>query len=449
MELRDRSRSVGLTAVLVVAFVIGGVPSAASAAPTWSKPVTLGPTGRESGEPQVVVTPAGEAFVVWQGVQPRDIRVRSRAPGRGWGRPTAFPGFGQGEPQIAATGRKAIVLWSGGVRGAVGGAIFAATRLPGKRWSKPENISAEKRWRDEPEGENPQVAITPQGEAIAMWTAGDEGHATNSFIRAATQPRRGDWTSPVGLPGSVEGEEPQLAVTPEGEAVSLWHAYYNEESGMEVASRPAGEKWSYVERLSNPGAFPQLQIETTRTGEAVAAWEAEGEGGWDEQRVQVATRKPGLRWRVRTFGPLEEGFIHAPQVVIEPGGRAAVVWLRSTPLGEEEYVVATHSPGGGWTKPQTLFGVDFEGQAEIAATGSGEWIAVWRSAGSVEEESIIQVSSKRRGQAWGAPVALSSPISRAWDPKLAVAPSGEAFVVWRAYNGSRWVIQAARRRPSR
>jgi hypothetical protein len=371
------------------------------------------------------------------------------SPGARLGTPTAFPSFNQGDPQIAATGRKAIVLWSGGDRGADGTSIFAATRLRGRRWGEPKNISAERRWFYEPEGEDPQVAITTQGEAIAMWTASDEGHSINSFIEVATQPPRGDWTSPVGLPGSIEGEEPQLAVSPNGEALAIWHAYYNEESGIEVASRPARGKWSGVTRLSNPGAFPQLQIAITRKGEAVAAWEVEGEGGWEERSVQVATRKPDLRWRVRTFAALEDEQMHAPQVVTESAGRAAAVWLRSTPIEEEEYVVATHSPGGDWTESQTLFGTDFDGQAEIAVTGRGEWIAVWRSGGSAPRQSIIQVSSKRRGQAWGAPVTLSgSPgarISRASEPRLAVTPSGEAFVVWRAYNGSRWVIQAARR----
>src|SRR4051794_27624562 len=190
---------------------MGGVSSAASAAPTWSKPATLGPTGRDSGQPQIAVTPAGEAFVVWEGSQPSGIQVSSRAPGRGWRRPKVFTTSAESEPQIAASGRKAVVVWSGAIKGQGSGeaSVFAATRLPGGRWSKPENISAEKRWLYEPIAEDPQVAITPQGEAISMWTARDEGHSTTSFIRAATQPRRGDWTSPVGIRGSIEGEEPQ------------------------------------------------------------------------------------------------------------------------------------------------------------------------------------------------------------------------------------------------
>jgi hypothetical protein len=111
--------------------------------------------------------------------------------------------------------------------------------------------------------------------------------------------------------------------------------------------------------------------------------------------------------------------------------------------------VAIHSPGGNWTEPRTLFGVDFEGQAEFAVTGRGEWIAVWRSAGAGPGQSLIQVSSKLRGQAWGAPVTVSGSsgarIWRASEPRLAVTPDGKAFAVWRAYNGNRWVIEAATR----
>ena len=442
-----------LATALVALFAMGGVSSDASAAPAWSKPVTLGQTGRESSQPQIAVTPGGEAFVVWEGVRPGGIRVSSRAPGHGWRRPKTFETTNQSEPQIAATGRKAVVVWSGAIRGQGSGeaSVFAATRLPGGRWSKPENISAEKRWLYEPEGEDPQVAISPQGEAIAMWTASDEGHSTTSFIRAATQPPRGGWTSPIGLRGSIEGEEPQLAVSPKGEAVAIWHAYYNEESGMEVASRPPRGKWSGVTRLSNPGAFPEPEIAITRKGEAVAAWEVEGEGAWAEQRLQVATRKPGLRWRVKTFAPLEEEEVRTPQIVTEAGGRAAAFWLRSTANVKGEVVVAAHPPGGTWTHPRSLFGAGFEGPPEIAATGRGEWIAVWRSAGSGPRQSIIQAASKRRGQPWSAPVTLSgspaAPISRASEPSLAVTPKGEVFAVWQAYNGSRWVIESAVRMP--
>ncbi|HWC48163.1 MAG TPA: hypothetical protein VG448_04725 [Solirubrobacterales bacterium] len=440
-------------AVIVALSASNGVSATAIAAPAWSKPVTLGPTGREGGTPEIAVTPDGEAVVVWEGGQPKGIQVTSRRPGQDWGPPLLLRRGSETDPQIAATGRKAVVVWGDDIeaRGVEASAIFAATRQRGGRWSKPRNIAAEKGGLYESEGRDPQVAITRRGEAIAMWTAGDERHSSFSFIRASTQPLRGGWTAPHGLRGSIEGEEPQLGVTPKGEAVAIWNAYYNEESGIEVASRPPGGKWSYVKRLANPGAFPDPRLAITSTGEAVAAWEFEE----PSHGLQEATRKPRGRWSVRTLAPPESEAFSAPQVVAEPGGAAAVVWARSifrSGSEREEDAVATHRRDGAWTEPVSLFG---EGVAlrrpAIAVTGSGEWIAMWSSVGP-EGETAIQASSRGLGQPWEAPVNVSgSPAARpsgSSDLRVAVAPSGEAFAVWRAYDGTRWVIEAATRPPA-
>jgi hypothetical protein len=448
MGLRGSSRSAGLVVTIMAVSVMAGVSTTASAAPTWAGPVTLGQTGRESGPPQIAVTPDGEAVVVWEGGRPNGIQVTSRRPGRGWKRPRTLARSSESAPQIAATRQKAVVVWSDEIRtrGSEASVVFAATRLRGGRWSRPENISAEKKWRFEPEGTEPQVAITRRGEAIAMWTAGDEGHSTTPFIRSAAQPLGRGWTSPVGLRGSIEGQGPQVGVTPGGEAVAIWHAFYNEESGIEVASRPAGGKWSRAKRLASPGAFPDPQLAITPRGEAVAAWEYE-EGPGDG--LQVATRKPGSRWGVRAFAPQEHERFFAPRIVTEPGGAAAVVWSRSRLAGKEEVMVASHPRGGDWTEPASLFGEEIEADfPAIAVTRSGEWIAVWKSVGP-GGRSVIRASSRPRGQPWGAPVHLSSwpaaslPESAA--PRIAVAPNGEAVAVWRRYDGTRWVIQAATR----
>src|SRR5215213_6687882 len=130
--LRGSDRLAGTSAAILAVVVMVGAPAAASAAPTWTKPVTLGPTGRESGPPQIAVTPDGEVLVVWEGGRPNGIQVTSRPPGQGWRRPVALGTSSGGNPHIAATGKKAVVVWSGGARGAE--VVFAATRLPGGRW---------------------------------------------------------------------------------------------------------------------------------------------------------------------------------------------------------------------------------------------------------------------------------------------------------------------------
>jgi len=206
---------------LAVSTIVG--TPAARAAPKWSKPVTLGQISRDSKPPQLAVAPDGEAVVAWEGGRPNGIRVTSRRPGDRWQRPTLLATTHESTPQVAVSRQKAVVVWDSVIRPEESEAqvIFAATRLRGGRWGKPKNISAEKRWLYEPEGRDPEVAITNRGEAIAMWTAGDEGHSTTPFIRAASQPLGRGWTTPLGLRGSIEGQEPQVGVTPEGEAVAV------------------------------------------------------------------------------------------------------------------------------------------------------------------------------------------------------------------------------------
>src|SRR5215213_9162537 len=210
MGMRSSTRSAVLVAaILAVSTTLAA--STASAAPKWSKPVTLGPISRDSKPPQIAVAPDGEAVVTWEGGRPNGIRVTSRRPGHRWRRPTLLAPAHESTPQVAVSRQKAVVVWDSVIRPEESEAqvIFAATRLRGGRWGKPENISAEKRWRNEPEGRDPEVAITNRGEAIAMWTAGDEGHSTTPFIRAASQPLGRGWTTPLGLRGSFEGQEPQ------------------------------------------------------------------------------------------------------------------------------------------------------------------------------------------------------------------------------------------------
>jgi hypothetical protein len=445
MGMRSATRSAVLVAA-ILAVSIGVAAPASSAAPRWSKPVTLGPISRDSKPPQIAVAPDGEAVVTWEGGRPNGIRVTSRRPGHRWQRPTLLAPAHESTPQVAVSRQKAVVVWDSVIRPEESEAqvIFAATRLRGGRWGKPENISAEKRWRREPEGRDPEVAITNRGEAIAMWTAGDEGHSTTPFIRTASQPLGGGWTTPLGLRGSIEGQEPQVGVTPKGEAVAVWHAFYNEESGLYVASRPVGEKWS-IKGLSSPGAFPEPKLAITPKGEAVAVWGLEYPG----RGLQVATRRPGQRWGVETIPAAEFERLSFTQIVTKPGGEA-VVWIRNISGEGEDVRVASHRRDGGWTEQASLFGEEVKDRRpEIVVTRSGEWVAVWESSGPGGK--FIQTASKPAGGSWSAPVNLtpSPPAHRAGNsaPKIAVAPSGEVTAVWWSYDGSVRTLEAATRRP--
>lgn len=141
--------------------------------------------------------------------------------------------------------------------------------------------------------------MTPDGRAIVIWRGSNEGHRTTSFIASATQAAAGaGWTAAVGIRGSYEGEEPQVATTPTGETVAMWGASYNEETGIDVANRQATGRWEGLKRLATPGTFPDPHLAITSDGEAIGAWVVEPEEGAGTI-VQVASRPSGAngRWR--------------------------------------------------------------------------------------------------------------------------------------------------------
>jgi hypothetical protein len=442
-----------ISGALVVAATMAVSPTA-DAAPSWALPTALGPTGRDAGAPEVAVAPDGEAIATWVGSRPNGVKVSSRRPGKGWSPPVTIARVGEEieGPRIAVSARKAVIVWTDNIRTRRGTArvVLAATRLRGKRWSRPRNISAEKRWYYEPEGDEPQVAMTRSGKAIVVWSARNEGHSTISFIGSATQAAGGtDWTAPVGIRGSYEGEEPQVATTPAGEAVAIWGASYNEESSIDAASRPANGSWKGAGRLSTPGTFPQLQLAITSKGEAIGAWVQEPEEGFGTV-VQVAARPSGGKWKVKTLDPQDFGA--SPKIVTEPGGRATVLWGKGTASGEHTIVASTHAPGGAWSEPVSVAAEGLHlpalSESPIAVTRGGESIAVWAS-GAIGEGTTIQSSSRRRPQAWSEPTKVSTspagPQYGAPDLHLALAPNGKAFAIWRCFNGTRWVIRAATR----
>jgi len=429
------------------------ISPAADAAPSWGPPAVVGPSSSEMGAPDIAVAPDGEAVATWVGSRPERVVASSKRPGRGWSPPVTIASIGEEVegPHVAMSARKAVIVWSDTITTRSGEAqvVLASTRLRGKRWSRPRNISAERRWREEPQGREPQVAMTSRGKTFVVWQAGNEKHRSVSFVGSAIQPAAStDWSPPAGVRGSYEAEVPQLALSPAGEAVVIWGAYYNEESGISVSSRPPNGPWARATGLGTPGPFPEPRIAMTTRGEAVGTWAETPEGGL-ESKVRVATRTPGGKWRVKNLAPESYGI--GPRILTEPGGRASVLWNEWESSDEETIVASRHPPGGPWGEPRSVAveGLRLSGLSEspIAVTRQGEAIALWIGDGPLGERRTIFSSSRRRPQPWSEPTQVyASRTGRLWGgPQLALAPDGTAFAAWLCFDGNQWVIKAASR----
>jgi hypothetical protein len=175
------------------------------------------------------------------------------------------------------------------------------------------------------------VAIDPVGEAVAIWKRFDGAHA---IIQSASRAAGARWSRPVNLsaPGR-NAEEPEVAIDPAGEAVAVWERFDGRFERIQFASRHPGRSWSKATNLSGRGRSahePQVAIDAG--GEAVTVWQRTTGGG---PQVQGASRPADGSWSGPIgLGPSGGGFEEL-DLGISAGGEAIAVW------GAEQLSVAT------------------------------------------------------------------------------------------------------------
>jgi hypothetical protein len=133
----------------------------------------------------------------------------------------------------------------------------------------------------------------------------------------------------------------------------------------------------------------------------------------------------------------------ASQLAVDPSGDVVAVWQRSN--GIDTLVEgAVRLAGGTWQAPVGLSQPGENAESpQVAIDSQGDATAVWRRSNGTNE--IIEGSTRPAGGAWRAPVALSLAGDDADSPDVAVDPQGNAVAVWRRFDGSNYIVEAALR----
>jgi hypothetical protein len=297
----------------------------------------------------------------------------------------------------------------------------------------------------------PTVAVDNAGDATAAWSSEVDVIAETKFVGKSW---RGHY-SPYAVGEGLNSREPQVVVTPAGEAAAIWR----EESGGSSGGPPvvaadrrlsANEIWDFEKQLS-PGVRGQAvnhpHIAIDPAGDQVGVWVRWTEGVGP---TVMASNKPrGGNWGapVDISGEAAGDLVEQPEVAIDKAGDAIAVFRLTGPAGAEPRVVmaASRPAGGEWETPIQISqtGVP-SGRPQIAFDSEGMATAVWQSrvSGAI---SIVQAATKPAAGGWGAPVPVSgaTPGNYAEDPQLAIG-GDDAFVAWEAHSGPK-VIDVARR----
>ncbi|MET0557198.1 MAG: PKD domain-containing protein [Solirubrobacterales bacterium] len=288
----------------------------------------------------------------------------------------------------------------------------------------------------------PQVAVDPAGDAVAVWS---RFNGATQVIQAASRPAGGTWSGAADLSGAGgDATEPQLGIDGSGNAVAVWTRVNGLRTVIQAATMAAGGGWSAPVDLSNAeGNATAPQVAVDAGGDAVVVWSRFN--GFN-QIVQAAAKPAGGGWSGAVDVSAAGGDAIEPQVGIDGSGNAVAVWSRNS--GSAFIVQAsTRAGGGGWTGATDLSTVGGSaGEPQVAIGASGEAVAVWsRNDGA---NLIVQSAARAAGGGWSGAVDLSAVGRNSKEPQVSLTPGGEAVAVWtREAAGFNTLAQAALRPP--
>ncbi|MCI0381961.1 MAG: hypothetical protein L0207_02775 [Chlamydiae bacterium] len=282
---------------------------------TWFPPINLSATGQTALEPQVTIDVAGNAIAIWRrsnGVN-LIIQAATKLFGGDWSTPVDLSAPGQNalEPQIAVNpAGNAIAIWT---RNSI---IQAATKSFGDGWSTPIDV-----FDPGQPAQRPQIAVDAAGNGIAVC---ERSNGTNSIIQTATKPFGGNWSTPVDL--SAPGQSavrPQVVVDPIGNAVAIWRRNNGVNDIIQAATKLFGENWSTPVDLSAAGQDADFaQVAVDPAGNAVAVW-------LRNLITQAATKPFKNNWSTPVDLSDVGLTIFTPQITLDPAGNGVAIWTRS------------------------------------------------------------------------------------------------------------------------
>ena len=393
--------------------------------------------------PQVGVDGSGDAVAVWQQYDGTRWNIWSNryVPGTGWGSAVLIEADNSGSaynPQVAIDpSGNAVAVWQqyDGTRWN----IWSNRYVPGTGWGSAVLIETDNAGG----ASSPQVAIDPSGNAVAVWYQWD---GTRYNIWSNRYVAGTGWGTAVLIETDNAGDAfgPQVAFDGSGNAVVVW--YQSDGTRLNIWSNRyvVGTGWgtAVLIETDNAGSALDPQVAVDGSGDAVAVW-SQSDGTiyniWSNRYVA------GTGWGAAEMIETDNaGGAGAPQVGVDPSGNAVAVWKQFD--GTRDNIWSNrYIPGTGWGSA-VLIETDNAGHAsypQVGVDGSGNAVAVWVQSDGVR--SNIWSNRYVAGTGWGtAELIETDNVGHASYPQVAVDVSGNAVAVWQQNDGARDNIRSNR-----
>lgn len=391
---------------------------------------------------------------------------------RAWGTPTLL------ETETGAAGAPAVAadrLTSGGSGDGTAVAVWAqdnsiyASRYTGS-WSSRQLIG-----NDVSGGglsaTGPRIAMGDVGQAIVLWgLANTNVLPPNYSIWSNRYGNSWDTAEQISPLGSGNANSPQLAFDTSGYNVfTLWSQYqygstrYNyrttqrpyyyvpcpNPADLGCIWNPADFGWRSLSMLGlhDIGDASEPQVAAWGTRNAIAVWTQNNITGsvGDEIWAQVATNSD---WGALTTAVrVNTGSLYgaaAPMVAADPSGNAVAVWFEWRPARKTLYASRYSANTQSWSAPVQMDDPAGDNASHygpprhaVVMDANGNALMVWQQANAGRTEYNILARRCPGGDLTRceAPVLLENSTGYADLPALALAPNGDAIVVWKQEDG--------------
>jgi hypothetical protein len=396
----------------------------------------------------------------------------SRYTGGAWTAPIMIPNQGaptpgtpsattRRKPQLAvAANGNAVAVWVENVY-----SVAASFYSPDTGWSNPEHLFENMVTGD---GGNivPRVAMDASGNVLVVWE-NDMVGVMHHILYNRYSPGVG-WTGSLTLARLVNnlqfvGREPELAMLPNGSAMAMWlqsgGGGFNQSQLWSSRYNPATDTWSAPEEVDSEDTGSPFygriingrkSLLMDAAGVASAVW-----AQYDGTRMHILfNRQTGDTWGtpavVETYDEevVLQSNAYDVRASIDGSGNIMAMWLQVDD-DEGHYVANRYVPGTGWGTQLNIGEYVEVGHVanstdfDIVSNAAGDTVAVWTLVSGIGDENVpypVYLSANEYNAAtgeWGSEEAIDrnalfpgQVVGDASSPAVAIDAQGNAIAVW-------------------
>jgi hypothetical protein len=340
----------------------------------WSAPVLIESATGIAASPQVAMDGSGNAIAVWsQGTGTSDIYANRYVSGTGWGTAQLIEtGADTADgPHVAVNGSgTAIAVWRQWDALNNRSDIWA-NRYAVSTWGTATVIDA-----GTGNAGSARVAIDSNGNAVALWLqydgAGNSVYA-NRYVYGT------GWGAPVLIENtSSTAHDPQVAVDPSGNAVAVWSQSDGVDESIYACRYVIGTGWGAAQSIeTGAGAAASPQIAMDSSGNAIALWFQYQSNSSPIIHIYASRYAAGTGWGTPVIIDSGSSWATSPQIAMNTSGNAVAVWKQLDGTNDSIYA-NRYVSGTGWGTAQLIETGSGDAEFPQVATNSNDnAVAVW------------------------------------------------------------------------